>query len=112
MMRLIDADALLSECKLAQKQASYDRQYANAFYSASGDISTEWWCVEDIIEDAPTIEPERKKGKWVCQADDDIWNCSECDYEIDGTGCIDPLEYLKTYKFCPNCGSYNGGEEE
>ena len=30
---------------------------------------------------------------------------AECDFEVDGTGCIDPLEYLKTYKFCLNCGA-------
>ena len=65
----------------------------------------------DFLEQLPPVQPERKTGQWICQADDDIWNCSECDYEIDGTGCIDPLEYLKTYKFCPNCGSYNGGEQ-
>ena len=64
-----------------------------------------------ILKELPSVQPERKTGQWICQADDDIWNCSECDYEIDGTGCIDPLEYLKTYKFCPNCGSYNGGEQ-
>lgn len=64
--------------------------------------------VIESLEKLPSIEP--KKGKWICQADDDIWNCSECDFEIDGTACINPLEYLKTYKFCPNCGSYNGGD--
>ena len=54
---------------------------------------------------------ERKTGKWICQADDYIWNCSECDFEIDGTGCIDPLEYLKIYNFCPNCGADMRGEQ-
>ena len=51
-----------------------------------------------------SAEPEWKKGGWIC-TDDDIWNCSECDFEVDGTGCIDPMEYLKTYNFCPNCGA-------
>jgi len=58
-------------------------------------------CIQEVAG-LPTVP---RKGEWICQADDDIWNCSECDYEIDGTGCIDPLEYLKTYKFCPNCGA-------
>ena len=62
-MRLIDADALIEDCQLAQKQANRDgREYANAFYSGGDEISTEWWCVEDMIENAPTIEPERKRG--------------------------------------------------
>lgn len=59
--RLIDADALIADCQLAQKQADRNgREFANAFYSGGGDISTEWWCVEDMIENAPTIESERR----------------------------------------------------
>ena len=58
-MRLIDADALLAECKLAQKKAEKEgKEYANAFCAPDGTISTEWWCVEDLIENAPTVEPE------------------------------------------------------
>ena len=58
-MRLIDADALIADCQLAQKQADrHGREFASAFYSGGGEISTEWWCVEDMIENAPTIEPE------------------------------------------------------
>ena len=56
-MRLIDADALIADCQLAQKQADrHGREFANAFYSGGGEVSTEWWCVEDMIENAPTIE--------------------------------------------------------
>lgn len=59
--RLIDADALMADCQLAQKQADrHGREFANAFYSGGGEISTEWWCVEDLIENAPTIEPDLK----------------------------------------------------
>lgn len=57
-MRAIDADALIADCQLAQKQADrHGREFANAFYSGGGEVSTEWWCVEDMIENAPTIEP-------------------------------------------------------
>ena len=63
-MRLIDADALISDCQLAQKQADrHGREFANAFYSGGGEISTEWWCVEDMIENAPTVEP--KTMQWI-----------------------------------------------
>ena len=56
-MRLIDADALIADCQLAQKQADrHGREFANAFYSGGGEISTEWWCVEDMIENAPTVD--------------------------------------------------------
>ena len=103
MSRLIDADALIADCQLAQKQADrHGREFANAFYSGGGEISTEWWCVEDMIDNAPTIE-ERKKGKWI--EVDDAYNrirgrCSLCGweahmYEDDVVG----MDY------CPNCGA-------
>lgn len=93
-VRLIDADALITECELAQKQADrHGREFANAFYSGGGDISTEWWCVEDMIENAPTIE-ERKTGRWTSEE-----ACEFCGfqpwYEND----------IHTLSFCPNCGA-------
>lgn len=80
-MRLIDADALLAECELAQKQAVMDgREFANAFYSGGGEVSTEWWCVEDMIENAKTIEPEPvvrcRECIWLLKGDDRI--CEDC----------------------------------
>ena len=50
---------------------------------------------------------ERKKGKWfsdIAYYDEDgcpciVYRCSECG------------EVSEAYNFCPNCGSYNGGEE-
>ena len=61
-MRLIDADALMDDCQLAQKQADrHGREFTSAFYSGGGEISTEWWCVEDMIENARTIE----ERKWI-----------------------------------------------
>lgn len=97
-MRLIDADALMADCQLAQKQADrHGREYANAFYSGGGEISTEWWCVEDMIENAPTVTPERKKGKWIDKSGgiEGAWNyCSVC-----GEQAID------LYDYCPNCGA-------
>lgn len=61
--RLVDADALIADCQLAQKQADrHGREFANAFYSGGGEISTEWWCVEDMIENAPTIVEAEGEG--------------------------------------------------
>lgn len=60
----------------------------------------------------PAVQPERKPGRWTHAwgTDDGIWKCSECGFEIDAHGCVDPVEYLETYKFCPNCGSDNREE--
>ena len=59
------------------------------------------------IKPSPSAEP-RKKGKWLRLNDiDGFVRCSSCgtfwDYSI-----IDTLHF----HFCPNCGSYNGGEVE
>ena len=71
-------------------------------YSAQLDERTR---LKQMIADAPTIESERKKGKWIYY-DPNGFKCSECGgyLEIE-VGDI-------KMKFCPNCGSYNGGEED
>lgn len=96
-MRLVDADLLIENI----------RKLPNAgirwFVSAED--------VFDTILNAPTIAPERKKGRWIKNKYGFIV-CSECDYpalEV-MTGCL-VNRHLEQYEtdFCPNCGSYNGG---
>ena len=75
-MRLIDADKLMSDIE---------------HYHLSDGKFQHW------VEIQPTIEPERKKGKWIDKSDDidGAWNyCSVC-----GEQAID------LYDFCPNCGA-------
>ena len=54
------------------------------------------------IANAPTIEPERKRGKWeiyiISMLDGEGCKCSECGFEG-----------APYWDYCPNCGSYNGG---
>ncbi len=74
-MRLIDADAL-------EPDAEYD--------------DGEFWAYSITqIENAPTIEPERKKGKWIDRGKDKVirWECPEC-------GRRD----MYIYNYCPDCG--------
>jgi len=56
--RLIDADALMREFDKAQRtMAQHGREYSCSFMSSSQELSTEWYCVEDMLENAPTIIP-------------------------------------------------------
>lgn len=95
-MRTIDADALEA------------RMYHDAFET---DTDMQRWdsgcwirykMFEKAIVEAPTIEPERKTGKWLphyCEEDGekDGIECSECGswYWCGG----------KTLNYCPDCGA-------
>lgn len=56
--------------------------------------------VIDTLDDLPSAQPERKKGKWLpdCEYDgEDEWyfyTCSCCEYQSDDK-----------FKYCPNCGA-------
>ena len=56
------------------------------------------------IEELPSAQPERKKGKWILHTEIKgfpDWICTECG----GSGRDD-------YCFCPNCGADMRGREE
>lgn len=56
-----------------------------------------------VFEELPSAEPKRKKGKWIIKPHKMMGEapcCSKC-------GMFEPMER----NFCPNCGSFNGGEE-
>lgn len=58
----------------------------------------------DMRGEQPTIEPKRKKGKWIDKSNgiEGAWNyCSVC-----GEQAID------LYDFCPNCGADMRGEQD
>ena len=85
-MRPIDADALLAE---------YDQEHEGP----PGRART-------LIEKAPTIEPERKKGKWILVTDSNGQHCI-CDH-------CGEWKYHQEQKFCGECGAdmREEGEQE
>lgn len=105
-MRLIDADALKNthkmsdecdKCETKWKECQYDYIYSKM------DFCT--W-----IDDAPTIEPEQKKGEWLMDGEkcgELMWRCSECGVSEavpTATSFISGIAYPQ-WKFCPNCGA-------
>ena len=60
--RLIDADALMEVFEREQKaMEQHGREFSCSFMSAGREISTEWYCVEDMLEYAPTIIPAEEE---------------------------------------------------
>ena len=111
-MRLIDADALLRQFESVQKNADrHGRGFANCFYDDGGEVSTNWYCVEDMVENAPTVDvPERNVGEWIWMGDkgDSRFMCSVCKgKENVPTIMGKPI----VWDYCPNCGARMESEE-
>ena len=84
MSRCIDADAL-------KPDADY--------------YEGDYWAVSIVqIHNAPTIEPERKKGRWIPEFNGMFkggaywFKCSECERIVPGVR-------NGGWNYCPNCGA-------
>ena len=91
-MRLIDADNLVSICKIMADKT---------------DSPQIWEQLISMIESVPTIEAEPvKQGRWIW--DDEGYHCSECMYHAYGnTGEVLSGEW----HYCPNCGAKMDAKE-
>ena len=90
-MRAIDADALIHELN--------NSHYPGAPYVDAGiSIAIGKVC------DAPTIEPERKKGSWTLLPNGDAI-CQECKHVQKSAWDLDGLD-----NFCHHCGADMRGE--
>lgn len=102
-VRLINADALMETINRHCYPVQHDMTSIEPGMTRIG--------ILQAIQEQPTVEPERKTGKWI---DDGTygdyhphhaWHCSECEesvIEID----------TPWFKFCPNCGADMRGEQE
>lgn len=97
-MRTIDADALL---KKIEEDADF---YLVGDDENSKAVGSTLLDVKEQINAMPTVEPQRMKGKWIPQG----WNDTYCK-----CSCCDAVYVTAEipYNYCPNCGSYCGGEE-
>lgn len=99
-MRLIDADALIE--LLAIAIITMEGMAKSIGAEDDPEIKMEVKAYTDILEgvkEQPTIEPERKPGKWIIYTvsmfDGEDCKCSECGQ----TSCA------PYWNFCPNCGA-------
>jgi rubrerythrin len=89
------------ECDCISRKAVLDALHR---YFADGFNSDKWWnstYVLDAVNKVPSTTPQPKTGHWTHDGSywKNRWICSECGYKL----------YDEQSKYCPNCGSYNGG---
>ena len=84
MSRLIDADTI-----------PYTMLYKENWLKGTGVEKLGVW--KDTIDAMPTIEPERKKGKWIIShvPDSMLWECNQCGFDCGA----------HSFNFCPMCGA-------
>lgn len=122
-VRLIDANAL---------QRAFDKAhegkpdfFCDNFLNNAGNPSTEWDCVDDILQSAPTVDAVPVKlGKWIAVTSYDAFGgdpvqwevhgnpiayhyCSECKNQCD----VDENGDEILSDFCPDCGADMRGVE-
>ena len=62
----------------------------------------------NAINDMPTIEPQRKKGKWIygeSEAGNDGYYCSKCGNFVPWKYDEYDIDFIKEFLFCNNCGA-------
>lgn len=95
-VRCIDADALIDifEDRLAKVSARYgvNSAVAGAVAGAMG-----------LIEAQPTIEPERKTGKWIRTGRENVYG----GYEVECSECGDAvmITHVEDELYCRHCGA-------
>lgn len=110
-MKMIDYNLLKGKITAMQ---STEPEYAYNFLNNAQNPSTEWECIEDMLDNMEVHEAKPvKHGRWIgiyeyCEALDlrptglgAYYWCSECD-----------KAEKKTSDFCPNCGARMDGDTD
>ena len=87
-MRLIDADALI-------QKANYEADGMTEPFKSQIGVLVEW-----LVDKTPTIEPERKTGKWIVLKHTKHAMCSECRRSF-----IDVYDLENWDHYCRHCGT-------
>lgn len=115
-MRLIDADALMADLEKWLKQIDPTHPSEDNSIPPMEDIIVSTLMT---IEEQPTIEPQRMRGKgrWNAYYHGEENGKSIFSYSCNQCGYGAPYNFIggvceqKKWNFCPNCGAWMGGQE-
>lgn len=94
-MRLIDADEMIKRLQEWNTKDAMDKALYN-------------FTMHRILEQ-PTIQSQRRTGEWISKGYGE-YRCSSCRNIIDLDEEV--LMNIKSFDYCPYCGSYNKGEQD
>lgn len=69
----------------------------------ASDEETAWFKAKDVFKAIENVPSVQRTGRWMYYPEINALSCSICRRYV---------YHYEPYKFCPNCGSYNGGENE
>lgn len=101
-MRPIDADALMQTLGITDMDCAKCKWYSRAYRQCKRGGDFEDACT--AIEDAPTVEPQRMRGKWIWKGEegDSRFSCSVCKCREHVPTCNGIPDI---WDYCPNCGA-------
>ena len=68
-----------------------------------------------IINELPSAQPQRMRGKWTYGEDEygiDGYHCDKCGFFVPWDYTHKFIDFIKDYHFCPNCGADMRGEQD
>lgn len=114
---VIEAMCLYLSGKLDQIEETSDDAVSRADAIDAVGLGDSVRRIKDRIAKLPSVQPERKKGKWIYGEHDvamcDGYWCDQCRFFVPWDYQHKSIDFIKDYNFCPNCGSpMDGGEQE
>jgi len=111
---------------LISRQAAIDKIKKRLFETAFNNVGIKQNVDETLVDVAenrlenwfnelPSVQPERKQGKWVYGEDEygiDGYHCDKCGFFVPWDYVHKFINYIEDYNFCPNCGADMRGEAE